>query len=151
MRFELDPDAGRRGEFEKQIKRGWYLGTEAFGTHLLEKLTHVKEPPKLEGAQKRHYDEQRAEELLQQALHHMELTEDELLRLPNKRIEKQAMAWLLKSKTTVHVQWIATRLQMGHRTTASRAISQIRRANDRKTKAIRSKLLQITDPFLLKI
>lgn len=30
MRFEEDPAAGMRGEFEKQIKRGWYIGSEEF-------------------------------------------------------------------------------------------------------------------------
>lgn len=151
MRFELDPDAGHRGEFEKQIKRGWYVGTKDFGTRLLETLTASKEAPKLEGGQKRLYDEQGAEQLLQQALPQLGLSEAELLRLPNKRLEKQAVAWFLKSKTTVPVHWISTRLKMGHRTTASRAISQVRRANDRKTKTIRAKLLQITGWYLFSV
>jgi putative transposase len=144
MRFELDPDAGRRGEFEKQIKRGWYLGTKDFGVSVLNTLSTTKTPPKLEGAQKRLFAQEGAEELLRLALPQLGLSEEALLSLPNKQLEKQAIAWLLKSKTTVQVQWIADRMQMGHRTTASRAISKIRKANDRKTKSIRTKLLQIT-------
>jgi hypothetical protein len=34
MRFEEDPAAGMRGEFEKQIKRGWYIGSEEFRERL---------------------------------------------------------------------------------------------------------------------
>ena len=144
MRFELDPDAGRRGEFEKQIKRGWYLGTEEFAHRLMKSFTTSKEPPNLEGAQRKLYDEQGAEQILQQVLPHLGMTEEKLFSLQNAQLEKQAMAWLLKSKTTVQVQWIADRLHMGHRTTASRAIGKVRRADDRKTKNIRAKLLQIT-------
>ncbi|MEX2606012.1 MAG: transposase, partial [Kiritimatiellia bacterium] len=34
MSFEDDPAAGRRGEFEKQVKRGWFIGSEEFRERL---------------------------------------------------------------------------------------------------------------------
>jgi hypothetical protein len=144
MRFELDPDAGRRGEFEKQIKRGWYLGARDFTDQLLEKLPSDASDPRLEGAQKRTHDERDAERILNLALAKLGLSAEDLRTLSNPRLEKQALAWLLKSQTTVTVQWIADRLGMGHRTSTSRAISRIRKAKDRKTKRLKDELLQIT-------
>jgi hypothetical protein len=144
MRFELDPDAGIRGEFEKQIKRGWYLGAEDFAVQLLEKLPAGTSDPGLEGTQKRTYDEQDAERILNLALPKLGFSNMDLTTVPNTQVEKQILAWLLKSQTTVPVQWIADRLGMGHRTSASRAISQIRTAKDRKTKRLKDELLQIT-------
>jgi hypothetical protein len=47
MRFEEDPAAGMRGEFEKQIKRGWYIGSEEFRERLDALLMKtVKKPPR---------------------------------------------------------------------------------------------------------
>lgn len=144
MRFELDPDAGMRGEFEKQIKRGWYLGGESFADGLMAQITKSKKAPHMEGEQKRFHDEREAKQLLASALDRLELSEDELRAMPSVRIEKQAIAWLLKSQTTVTVQWIADCLNMGHRTNASRGISRIRKGTDMKTQRLRRKMLQCT-------
>jgi hypothetical protein len=43
MRFEEDPAAGMRGEFEKQIKRGGFIGSEEF-RYRLDPLLMKKTP-----------------------------------------------------------------------------------------------------------
>jgi hypothetical protein len=117
---------------------------EDFADKLLAKLTTDTKPQGLEGAQKRTHDERDAERILSQALLKLGLSKHELKNLPNTDMKKKVLAWYLKSQTIVKVQWIADRLEMGHRTTASRAISQIRTAKDRKTKQLKHELLQIT-------
>lgn len=144
MRFELDPDAGMRGEFEKQIKRDWYLGAESFADRLMAQISKSKKAPRMEGEQKRFHDGREAKQLFVAALNRLELNEDELRAMPSVKMEKQAVAWLLKSQTTVTVQWIADYLNMRHRTNASRGISRIRKGTDMKTKRLRRKMLQCT-------
>ena len=144
MRFELDPDSGRRGEFEKQIKRGWYLGAEAFADRLLEKVKGTDKQQQLQGDERRAHTEKEAERLLANALVVLNCSEAELVSMKQNQVEKQAVAWLLKSHTTVTVIWIAQRLQMGHRTNATRGISRIRKSTDARTRKLRTKMLQCT-------
>jgi REP element-mobilizing transposase RayT len=144
MRFELDPDAGRRGEFEKQIKRGWYLGAESFADRLLEGLKRTDNLHQLQGDERRAHNEKEAERLLAKALKALNCNEGDLLSMKQNQPEKQAVAWLLKSHTTVTVIWIAQRLQMGHRTNATRGISRIRNSSENKIQKLRTKMLQCT-------
>lgn len=64
--------------------------------------------------------------------------------LKNTRLEKQAVAWLLKTKTTVTGVWLAERLNMGHRVNASKAISRFRNSNERSVRDIQRKMRQST-------
>jgi hypothetical protein len=127
---------------EKQLKRGWYIGDESFRSQLAEMIGGDSD--NLRGQQRRAHDEMEAERLLKQALDALGLEEPELQRMKNTRSEKQVIAWLLKKRTTVTVAWIASRLGMGHRTSASRAISEIKRATSGEKKAFRNKMLQFT-------
>ena len=52
---------------------------------------------------------------------------------------KQALAWLVKSRTVVGDEWIVARLEMGHRSNVSRAVSAYREPQA----AERRKLLKI--------
>jgi len=144
MRFELDPDAGMRGEFEKQVKRGWFLGEASFADRLMEGVEQAETRPRLEGSQRRMHDERAANRLLGEALERLGISEDDLLAMRNVGLEKQAVAWLLKSRTTVTVEWIADRLRMGHRTNATRGIRRFRTASDEKVLRIKEKMLQCT-------
>ena len=60
------------------------------------------------------------------------------------RLEKQAVAWFLKKNTTVSVVWIASRLEMGHRTNASRSISSFDKSEEVEASEMKEKMLQIT-------
>ena len=127
---------------EKQLKRGWYIGGESFRDQLTEMIGGNSD--NLRGRQRSAHDEMEAERLLQQALNALGLEEPELQGMKSTRPEKQAIAWLLKKRTTVTVVWIACRLSMGHRTSASRAISEITNATSTEKRALKNKMLQIT-------
>ncbi|WFB37180.1 hypothetical protein P3T73_05330 [Kiritimatiellota bacterium B12222] len=63
---------------------------------------------------------------------------------PSAMLEKQAVAWLLKTKTTVTGKWIAERLCMGHRVNASRAISRFRSEESMEILEMKKRMLQCT-------
>ena len=82
--------------------------------------------------------------LVAASLPELGLNADDLLAMKSSRMEKQAIAWMLKKKTTVTVVWIAERLKMGHRTNASRAISSFDQSNAIEIEGLKDKVLQIT-------
>lgn len=131
-----------RESVEKQLKRGWYIGGESFRDQLLDMIGGSSD--NLRGQQRRAHDEREAERLLKLALDMLGLIEDDLLAMKSTRPEKQAVAWLLKKRTTVTVMWLASRLNMGHRTNASRAISAFDHATSREKNSLRQKMLQFT-------
>ena len=134
------PDAIRES-VEKQLKRGWYIGGESFRDQLVEMIDGSSD--NLRGQQRRAHDEREAEHLLQLALNLLGLTEAELVDMKSNRSEKQAIAWLLKKRTTVTIVWLATRLSMGHRTNASKAISIFNHATSHEKKSLKEKILQL--------
>jgi REP element-mobilizing transposase RayT len=142
MNFENDPDAGRRGEFEKQIKRGWFIGSEEFKERLDERLRGRSRNDNYRGLQRREHDVWEAERLLEKGLKELDLTEEEILESRSVRLEKQALAWLLKSHTAVTGKWLAARLRMGHPMNASRAIGRFRKAEGREVKQIKERMLK---------
>ena len=131
-----------RGLVEKQLKRGWYIGGELFRDQLVE--TIGGDSDNLRGQQRSAHDEMEAERLLALALDALGLAETELQAMKSTRPKKQAVAWLLKKRTTVTVVWIASRLGMGHRTSASRAISEIGHATSGEKRELRDRMLQFT-------
>ena len=142
MRFEEDPAAGMRGEFNKQIKRGWYIGSEEFRERLDSMLMGRTRNDNYRSAQRRDHGPAEAERLWQKGLKMLDVEEEELLLAKSTRLEKQALAWLMKKNTTVTGKWIADRLQMGHLSTASIAINRFARDRSREATRIRKKLME---------
>jgi len=140
MTFEQDPDAGRRGEFEKQIKRGWYVGSEAYRIRLFKKLDQVETGDNYRGGQKREHNEARAEALLRLALSELNLSEAALQSMKATQLEKQAVAWLLKSQTTVTGVWLCKRLNLGHASNASRALKKFREGEQGEINNLKQKM-----------
>ena len=141
MKFENDPEAGRRREFDKQIKRGWYIGSAEFRQRLSDRLSRREAMgDNYRGSQRREHGEDEAERLLQAGLDLLGLRETEVLEMRNNRVEKQALAWLMNAHSTVTVRWTADRLEMGHPENASRAINRFRRKETRKIVGLRDKL-----------
>lgn len=132
MKFEKDPEAGSRGEFEKQIRRGWYLGSAEFREELLQKLDRIGTGDNYRGGQKREHNQAMAENYLSAALNELGITEKELHAMKANQLEKQAVAWLLKTHTTVTGVWLSERLSLGHPSNSSRAIKQFRESTDKK-------------------
>jgi REP element-mobilizing transposase RayT len=127
---------------EKQLKRGWFVGSETFRNWLAKQLPESSD--NLRGEQRRAHDEAEAERLLQEALRVLNVEEEELLGLMSTHPVKGAVAWLLKKHTTVEVTWVASRLNMGHRTSASRAISRFGSTAGTDHRDLKQKMLQIT-------
>lgn len=140
MRFEEDPAAGMRGEFEKQIKRGWYIGSEEFRERLDGLLKGRSENDNFRGNQRREHSEWEAERLIKAALTELGWTEEALCAARSNVGEKQAVAWLIKTRTAVTGRWIAERLDMGHPENASRGINCFRRAETAEIKNLKQKI-----------
>lgn len=141
MRFEEDPAAGMRGEFDKQIKRGWYLGSEEFRERLDDLLMGRTHKDTHRGGQRRDHGPAEAERLWSEGMELLGVKEDELLGAKSTRMEKQALAWLMKKHTSVTGKWIADRIRMGHPSTASLAINRFARDNSRTATLLRKKLV----------
>lgn len=60
--------------------------------------------------------------------------------LPKNAPEKVALAWWLRSRTTVPLRWVAEQLWMGHYTRVTQAASRMNRRPGRKLKPLRNKL-----------
>ncbi len=126
----------------KQLSKGWYIGGEEFREWLARSLPDHSD--NLRGEQRRAHDEQEAERLLAAGRGVLGIDESDLLAMKNTRPEKQAVAWLLKKFTTVTGVWIASRLNMGHRSNVSRALQALERAPDRKRQMLKEKMIQCT-------
>jgi len=68
MRFEEAPAAGMRGEFDKQIKRGWFIGTEEFRERLDGLLLGRAQNDNHRGSQRQEHGPAEAERLIRNAL-----------------------------------------------------------------------------------
>jgi REP element-mobilizing transposase RayT len=152
MNFELDPlaagasygqaDAGKRGEFEKQVKHGWFIGSESYREYLDRYLKDRTKNDNYRGGQRRDHDLSEAERLLVMGLKELKVTEEEILTSKSVRLEKQALVWLIKSHTTVRGSWLAERLQMGHPMNVSRALSRFRSRKNKETEQLIQKMLK---------
>ncbi len=91
-----------------------------------------------QGEVKREHNERMAEELLQKALKELNLREDALLGMKANRPEKQAIAWLLNSSTTVTGVWLAERLKLGHSSNVSRAMRTFRETKTQTARNLRN-------------
>lgn len=144
MRMENDPQAARQGEVNRQIRRGWYLGSEEFRERLDQLLMGQSKKDSHRSSQRKDHGPAEAERLLERALRKLGWSEEELLSAKSLTPEKQGIAWLLMTHTSVTGAWIAQRLQMGHRTNCSRAISRFRHGKDKEIKKLKEIMLKCT-------
>jgi REP element-mobilizing transposase RayT len=142
MKFENDPDAGRRGEFEKQVEHGWFLGSERYREYLDTFLKGRTKNDNYRGSQRRDHDLAEAEALLAEGLKRLGITEEEILESKSVRLEKQALVWLIKSHTTVRGNWLAERLQMGHPVNVSRALTRFRSKTDHEANQMKERMIR---------
>ena len=123
-----DSEAGRRefarrmeerrrlddGQEFKALQRGWCLGDEEFRQELLEQMEA--------GPAGRHYGEAaretleaKAQRMAREGLAKIGLSEEDLARTKKGDARKLEVAAELRSTTTMPLEWIAKRLQMGSR------------------------------------
>ena len=130
------------------LQRGWYLGSEKF-REKLEDLTdlimkgHRRQSYRKEGLQR--HDEKEAKRLLEWGLERIGMSLEELVLAKKNEAKKQALAWLIKSRTVVGDAWMSEHLGMGDRSNVSRAVKAYQAPSDSERKKLIKKLHQCTD------
>jgi hypothetical protein len=127
----------------KELRRGWVLGGEEFRDRMSDLASGIIRGRKREsysGEEVRRYDETAASELLTRGLGTlgMDLAAMRLLRPSDPR--KQALAWLIRTKSIVAGPWITRELEMGHSSNVSRAVNVFRTANRKEIKNLKGRL-----------
>lgn len=136
------------GEAEqwRELRRGWYLGSESFRDRLRDWASGVatgrKRSSYSESESLRAHDESEAAKLLSLGLGLLRLTLEQVIPLAKSDARKQALAWLVKSRTVIGDDWVTSRLSLGHRSNVSRAVSAYRAPTDSQRRKLR-KLLHI--------
>ena len=72
----------------------------------------------------------------------------EVKRLRKNDKRKQALVWLVKSRTVVGHEWILDRLEMGHRSNVTRAMAGFRNGGDRETRGLKATMIKCSDLYL---
>ena len=134
--------SAEQAEEWRQLQRGWYLGSASFRDRLMDRAGEIvtgRKRASYRGEALARHDAKEADRLLEAGLRQLGLTTTVLHSLKKNDPRKQALAWLIKSRTVVSDEWLLSRLEMGHRSNISRAVSTFRAPADgarRKLKKI---------------
>jgi hypothetical protein len=135
------------------LRRGWHLGEETFRDRLLDLVDKAKGVKARKRSRAecvgRDHGEKDAERLIRQSTPDLGLPAGaaELAHLRKGDGRKALLAALLRRRTSVGCEWIATRLHMGHPGSVSRLVCGVKR--DRKLEIRVNELvelLQCADP-----
>lgn len=131
--FERRMEARRAGEGEaeqwKGMRRGWCLGSEPFKRGLLERL-HGQLGPNHAGEMRREANQARAEGIIDAELKRLRWKAADVSRRAKSDPGKLALAARLRRETTMTIQEIADRLQMGSRKSIAPKLHAWRKANE---------------------
>ena len=137
----LDPDWTK-------VRRGWCLGTESFRESLLMRLDDVRASVKKTshaGDEIREHNERQGKQMLIRGLQSLGLSVSDLKDLPKGAIEKQILAWYIRSHTTVSNTWLSKALQCGHPSNIPGYIRRISSTQDRTIKRLVKRILKSED------
>jgi putative transposase len=121
----------------KPLRRGWYMGDEAYLGRLLELMEKNLEGRAREsylGDELRDHDEGQALKMLKRGLEVLGINETDLGSKAKGALEKQVLAWWLRKKTVVSRRWISEKLRMGD---LSRVTNAVRKVDSGKGSEIR--------------
>jgi REP element-mobilizing transposase RayT len=139
--WEADPDWSK-------LRQGWYFGGNDFREKLLGKLDTVRKDKKASshsGPEIQLHDESQALKLLKRGLKRLGLSRLDMPSLPKGALEKQILAWYIRSKTTVSNQWLSEHLNSGHPANISRYLRNVSQSIDRDVKRLKDVLLKCED------
>lgn len=128
-----------------KIRHGWCLGEASFRGRLLdyiEKIRQGKKVTSLGGEGIRSHNERQAEKLLSRGIRILGLTESSLEAMRKSAQEKQVLAWLLRSRTTVSNEWVSSHLLCGHPDGVSRYVKTVEMTKDKVMLALKKKVLK---------
>jgi REP element-mobilizing transposase RayT len=94
------------------VRRGWFLGEEAFRKELLAQVSEQRGPHHY-GAELQEGEAVRAERLVKEELARRKWSEEKLGQRPKTDRQKTSIALRLRRETTMTLAWIARRLRMG--------------------------------------
>jgi len=121
----------------KSIRRGWFLGSDAFKDKLdvlIDRQIGEKKRTSYSGEQVVEHDERMAEQLIQAGLRALKLEEEEVQAGKKSSNEKCLLAWLIRRRTSVSNAWISQRLNMGRPDCMSRYPRRIDETTDKQLK-----------------
>jgi len=129
------------------LRRGWYLGDEAFRDRLLGLLKKGFKILVKKGchavAPIRRFGELESEKIVLRGLKQLGLVDEACCLCPSRKGDprKAALASMVKAHTIVGNEWLAVRLEMGHNRSVSRLIRQGSDAD--KIKKLCAKLIKV--------
>jgi len=141
-------DLGRLSREEKaqwkQVRRGWYLGSKSFRDSLLERVPELLESKRSEsfgGRIVKEHNERQARTLIQASLPIVGVDNlEELKGLRKSDPRKQAVVWLVRTRTAMGDRWVSERLNAGSRTMTYRAVQRYQSARRGADKRLRRQL-----------
>lgn len=142
------PDNPRWQKEWDQIRRGWYLGEKSFRDRLVREVGDILEEnnrASYQGQAVRRHDTEHADRELDRMVKGLGLSPTILKEARQNDPYKQAIAWWLKTRTTVSDAWLSEKLHMGNRTNVYRAVAAYRDPKDRERNMIKRKMQQCAD------
>ena len=109
----------------KAVRRGWYLGNEQFRQELLEQMGG-KMGRHHGGQERQETEEARAECILAKEVKRRRWAADELAKRRKGDREKVRIARRLRGETTMTMEWIAKRLNLGAAGYATSCLRELR-------------------------
>ena len=116
-------------DYLSKVRSGWVLGSAEFLAAVSKRLnfTEGDRANGYGGAQLRGHSEATAEEIVSEGLARYEISEEQLGGLRKNDWRKAKIALEVRMKTTMNGDWIAKRLQMGSRSSVTKAIEKYRK------------------------
>jgi putative transposase len=115
-----------------KIRRGWCFGSEEFRAAMLDRLDGViggnRKRESFSGEEAKLHDDKEALRLLNEGMGLLGIARADLESMRKNAPEKQALAWLLRTRTIVSNQWITEHLLCGHPSNASAFVGNVKRA-----------------------
>ncbi len=142
----VDPEA--EAQEWRALQRGWYVGSESFRDRLMDLASSSVAGRRRSSYRKeglRRHDEKAAANLLATGLDRLGLTAKMVRAMRQCDPRKQALAWLIKTRTEVGDRWLIERLAFGHRSNVGRAVRVFRAPTDPSAKRIARLLRQCAD------
>jgi hypothetical protein len=132
----------------RHLRTGWLVGSEAFRDRMSDLVAGILKGRKrasYTGEEVRGHDESEAQRIVERGLDALGMELPKLRPLRQNDPRKQALAWLIRTRTIVADDWITQHLDMGHRSNVSRAVGAFRSARDAQRRRLKRTLHKCAD------